>query len=147
VATNSEELKINHPGLTKPPRQPAEQPAVEVTELRKKPRFKRMLPAVIGLVIIAGLLTSAILPRIARKNKITAAAQAIQDALPAVNVITAAQAPASSQLELPGNIEAVQLATVSAQTSGYLKRWYVDIGDRVSAGQLLAEIDTPEVDQ
>lgn len=147
MSTNSEELTINVPGLTKPPRQPDAQPTVEVTELRKKPPFKRLLPALIGLVMIAGLLIAAILPRIARQNKITAAAQAIQDALRAVNVITAEQAPAASQLELPGNIEAIQLATVSAQTSGYLRRWYVDIGDRVSAGQLLAEIDTPEVDQ
>ena len=147
MATNSEELKINHRGFEKPSPQPAEAPIVEGTELRKKPRFKRVLPALIGLVIIAGLLVAAILPRIARQKTITAAAQAIQDALPAVNVITAAQAPAASQLELPGNIEAVQLATVSAQTSGYLKRWYSDIGDRVKAGQLLAEIDTPEVDQ
>ena len=147
MATNSEELKINHPGLTKPSREPVETPTVEGTELRKKPRFKRLLLAVIGLVMVAGVLVAAILPRIARQKTITAAAQAIQDALPAVNVITAAQAPAASQLELPGNIEAIQLATVSAQTSGYLKRWYSDIGDRVKAGQLLAEIDTPEVDQ
>ena len=147
MATNSEELKINHPGLDKPRREPAEQPTVEGTELRKKHRFKRVLLALTGLVMIAGLLIAAILPRIDRQKKITAAAQAMQDLVPAVNVITAEQAPASSELELPGNIEAIQLATVSAQTSGYLKRWYVDIGDRVKAGQLLAEIDTPEVDQ
>jgi multidrug efflux pump subunit AcrA (membrane-fusion protein) len=147
VATNSEELKINHPGLDKPRRQPAEQPIVERQEIRKKRRFTRVLLALIGLVLIAGLLIAAILPRIERQKKITAAAQSIQNALPAVNVITAQQAPASSALELPGNIEAIQLATVSAQTSGYLKRWYADIGDRVQAGQLLAEIDTPEVDQ
>ncbi|MEK6303330.1 MAG: efflux RND transporter periplasmic adaptor subunit [Acidobacteriota bacterium] len=147
MATSSEELKINHPRLDEPRRQPAEQPIVEGTELRKKHRFKRMLLSLIGLVMIAGLLVAAVLPRIERQKKITAAAQAIQDASPAVNVITAQQAPASSELELPGNIEAIQVAAVSAQTSGYLKRWYVDIGDRVHAGQLLAEIDTPEVDQ
>jgi multidrug efflux pump subunit AcrA (membrane-fusion protein) len=103
--------------------------------------------ALIVLVIIAGLLVAAILPRIERNKKITAAAQAMQDALPVLNVITAQQAPASSELELPGNVEAIQVATISAQTTGYLRRWYVDIGDRVRAGQLLAEIDTPEVDQ
>jgi multidrug efflux pump subunit AcrA (membrane-fusion protein) len=146
VAINSEELKINQPG-DKPRRQPAEQPIDEGTELRKKQRFNRVLLSLIGLVMIAGLLVAAVLPRIDRQKKITAVAQAMQDAVPAVNVITAEQAPASSELELPGNIEAIQLATVSAQTSGYLKRWYVDIGDRVKAGQLLAEIDTPEVDQ
>jgi multidrug efflux pump subunit AcrA (membrane-fusion protein) len=147
VATNSEELDISQSGLDKRQPKPAKQPMVEGEELRKKRRFKRVLVALIGLVLIAGLLVAAILPRIARQKKITAAAQAIQDASPTVNVITAQQAPASSELELPGNIEAIQVAAVSAQTSGYLKRWYVDIGDRVQAGQLLAEIDTPEVDQ
>jgi multidrug efflux pump subunit AcrA (membrane-fusion protein) len=145
MATNSEELKINHIGLDEP--RPAEHPRGESEKRRPKSRFKLFLLVLVTLIITAGLLIAAILPRIARQNKIKAAAQAIQDGLPAVNVITAAQAPADSQLQLPGNIEPIQLATVSAQTSGYLKRWYADIGDRVKAGQLLAEIDTPEVDQ
>jgi len=147
VATNSEEIKISQPGVDRPRRKPAEPPTAAVKEPRKKRSFKFVLLTLMMLVIVAGLLVAAILPRIERQKKITAAAQSIQNALPAVNVITAQQAPASAELELPGNIEAIQLATVSAQTSGYLKRWYVDIGDRVKAGQLLAEIDTPEVDQ
>jgi multidrug efflux pump subunit AcrA (membrane-fusion protein) len=146
VSTNSAKLKIQS-DLAKPERQPADQPAVQGTEVPRKRRFKRLLPALIVLLIVAVILSAAILPRIERQRKITVAAQAIRDALPTVNVITAQQAPASSALELPGNIEAIQLATISAQTSGYLKRWYVDIGDRVQSGQLLAEIDTPEVDQ
>ncbi len=62
-------------------------------------------------------------------------------------MITAQQAPAASELELPGNIEAIQTTPISARINGYVCRWYADIGDRVKAGQLLAEIDTPEVDQ
>jgi len=146
MATNTEELKIQ-PDLARPSQPPADQPAIEETEPLRKHRFKRWVLALIGLVIVAGVLVVAILPRIARQKKITAAAQSMQNAIPVVNVITAGQAPASSELELPGNIEAIQVAAISAQTSGYLKRWYVDIGDRVQAGQLLAEIDTPEVDQ
>lgn len=147
MAANSEELKINHPGLEKPRRPTAEPPAVQSNQRRKKRRFNRVLLALIVLATITGVLGAAILPRIARQKKILAASRAMQDAQPTVNVITAQQAASSSDLELPGNIEAMQLATVSAQTSGYLKRWYADIGDRVPAGQLLAEIDTPEVDQ
>jgi multidrug efflux pump subunit AcrA (membrane-fusion protein) len=104
-----------------------------------------VLSALIGLVILAGLLVAAILPRLERQRKTRTAAKSIQDALPAVNVITAPQVPASSELELPGNVEAIQVATISAQTSGFLRRWYVDIGDRVHTGQLLAEIDTPKL--
>src|SRR5262245_12951740 len=75
------------------------------------------------------------------------ASQAIKESVPTVDVITAEYAPATSELELPGNIEAIQTTPISARTNGYLCRWYADIGDRVKAGQLLAEIDTPEVDQ
>jgi RND family efflux transporter MFP subunit len=55
--------------------------------------------------------------------------------------------PSGSELVLPGNVQANIDAPIYARTSGYLKRWLVDIGARVKAGQLLAEIDTPEVQQ
>ena len=51
------------------------------------------------------------------------------------------------EILLPGTIQAFADAPIYARTNGYLKRWYADIGARVRAGQLLAEIDTPEVDQ
>lgn len=53
----------------------------------------------------------------------------------------------TEDLTLPGNIQAYSDAPIYARTSGYMKRWYVDIGTTVKAGQLLAEIDTPEVEQ
>jgi multidrug efflux pump subunit AcrA (membrane-fusion protein) len=106
-----------------------------------------MVPALIGLLFFAGLLAVGILPRIKRQKKIMSASQAIKDSVPTVDVITAEHAPATSELALPGNIEAIQTTPISARTNGYLCRWYADIGDRVKAGQLLAEIDTPEVDQ
>ena len=68
-------------------------------------------------------------------------------ALPPVNVVDGRQAPAKSQLVLPGNIQAVTEAPVLARASGYIKKRYVDIGDRVKEGQLLAEIEAPELDQ
>jgi RND family efflux transporter MFP subunit len=51
------------------------------------------------------------------------------------------------ELPLPGTIEAFQQASLYARTNGYVKKWLVDIGDQVTTGQLLAELDTPEVDQ
>ncbi len=51
------------------------------------------------------------------------------------------------EILLPGTIQAFADAPIYARTNGYLKKWYADIGTRVRAGQLLAEIDTPEVDQ
>lgn len=52
-----------------------------------------------------------------------------------------------SELILPASIQALRETTIYARTNGYLKRWLVDIGDKVTAGQLLAEIETPELDQ
>jgi multidrug efflux pump subunit AcrA (membrane-fusion protein) len=121
---------------------------VAEAEMRSPHRRMKFILAALGVsLFFAALLVVGILPRVERQKKITNAALEIEAGAPIVNVITAGQAPADSKLELPGNIEAIQTATVSAQTSGYLRRWYVDIGDRVSAGLLLAEIDTPEVDQ
>jgi multidrug efflux pump subunit AcrA (membrane-fusion protein) len=112
-----------------------------------KRRFGLVVFALIALILFGALILAGVLPRLARQKKITAASQAVQNSIPNVTVIQAQQAPASSDLQLPGDVEAVQVTDISAQTTGYLRKWHADIGDRVSAGQLLAEIDTPEVDQ
>jgi RND family efflux transporter MFP subunit len=68
-------------------------------------------------------------------------------AILSVNVVHPSLGAQSQELILPGNIQAFTDTPVYARTNGYLKRWYVDIGARVKSGQLLAEIETPEVDQ
>jgi len=70
-----------------------------------------------------------------------------QVALPAVAVIHPVSRSGSGTLELPGHLEAFTEAPLHARVSGYLKSWTADIGSRVKAGQLLAEIETPELDQ
>ncbi len=69
------------------------------------------------------------------------------NALPVVSVINLAQAGKAGDLTLPGNVQAFNSAPIYARVSGYLKKWYVDIGAKVKAGQLLAEIDIPDQDQ
>jgi RND family efflux transporter MFP subunit len=69
------------------------------------------------------------------------------EALPTVSVITAAAGPADEALVLPGTVQAEYETPIYARTNGYVKHWYTDIGTRVKAGTLLAEIDSPEVDQ
>jgi RND family efflux transporter MFP subunit len=68
-------------------------------------------------------------------------------AVPAVNVVHPIPGAASQEIVLPGNTQPFNDTPIYARTNGYLKHWYVDIGARVEQGQLLAEIDTPEVDQ
>jgi len=64
-----------------------------------------------------------------------------------VNVIHPQRGKASSDLTLPGMIQAYSQSPIYARVDGYVRTWYVDIGAHVSKGQLLAEIDAPEVDQ
>ena len=73
--------------------------------------------------------------------------QAKTQSVRTVTVISLVPANATPTLELPGRIEAFSKAPIYARISGYLKSWKVDIGTPVKAGQLLAEIDTPDLDQ
>jgi len=70
-----------------------------------------------------------------------------QAAILAVDVARPQSAAPTQEVVLPGNTQAFTDSPIYARTNGYLKKWYVDIGARVKQGQLLAEIDTPEVDQ
>jgi RND family efflux transporter MFP subunit len=68
-------------------------------------------------------------------------------AVPTVSVVTPQRAAPSQEIVLPGNVQPFIQSPIFARTNGYLKRWYFDIGAHVKKGQLLAEIETPEVDQ
>ncbi len=68
-------------------------------------------------------------------------------AIPSVNVTHPTGGSAAQEIVLPGNTQAFTDTPIYARTNGYLRRWYVDIGSHVRKGQLLAEIETPELDQ
>jgi RND family efflux transporter MFP subunit len=105
-----------------------------------------LLALVLAALIIAGFITGYI-PRHRREGILEAEANAEAQAQPTVTVVNVERSPGSSSLVLPGSIQPVTEAPVLARASGYIKRRYVDIGDRVKAGQLLAEIEAPELDQ
>jgi RND family efflux transporter MFP subunit len=101
-----------------------------------------------GLLLLGGaaaVVVSGVLGRMAHAATLQLRAQ--EQALRTVNVIRPAPAGAAAALDLPGRTEAWARAALAARVSGYVKAWHADIGTRVKAGQLLAEIDTPEVDQ
>jgi RND family efflux transporter MFP subunit len=75
------------------------------------------------------------------------AAETEQSATMPVHVLLPAPDGKAQELSLPGNTQAFNDTPIYARTNGYLKRWYVDIGTRVKSGQILAEIETPEVDR
>jgi RND family efflux transporter MFP subunit len=68
-------------------------------------------------------------------------------AIPTVNVVHPEGSPANQKIVLPGNVQAYRDTLIYARTSGYLRHWYFDIGAHVKRGDLLAEIETPEVDE
>ena len=72
---------------------------------------------------------------------------ALSSAIPSVDVVYPKGGAAAEEIELPGNTEAFTDTPIYSRTNGYVKAWYVDIGARVRQGQLLAVIETPELDQ
>ncbi|WP_201314496.1 efflux RND transporter periplasmic adaptor subunit [Dyella sp. EPa41] len=103
---------------------------------------KRLL--VVSAIAAALALSIGGIPRLAAHGTVARQTDAL--AVPTVAVVTPARAPAEQMLVLPGDVEAFQEANIYARTSGYLHRWYSDIGTRVKRGDLLADIDAPELD-
>ena len=116
---------------------------------RSAPRARTRTVIVIGvgvLVLFLVLLLVGVVPRVRNQRELVIAAQTAQTAAPEVYVIR--PEPASgADLSLAATTQASQDSIIYARTSGYLSKRYVDIGDSVKAGQLLAEIASPEIDQ
>jgi RND family efflux transporter MFP subunit len=108
------------------------------------PRGAFVLLAV-AAVAIAIVIVFGIISRVAAANKLVQTTD--QAAIASVNVVHPQPSTRAQELVLPGNTQAFIDSPIYARTNGYLKHWYVDIGARVRQGQLLAEIETPELDQ
>jgi len=97
--------------------------------------------------LLTVLIAIGALPRLARQREALAAVQESPVTHPVVTVIHPQKGQATSELLLPGNIQPLYSAAVYARTEGYIERRNVDIGSSVKAGQVLAVISSPEVDQ
>jgi RND family efflux transporter MFP subunit len=111
----------------------------------KSHSYRRWLGVAIALLVAAALLVSGILSRV--KARTTLKAETAQVALTAVSVVSPKQSAPAEEIVLPGNVQPFITSPIYARTNGYLKKWYFDIGAHVKKGQLLALIETPEVDQ
>lgn len=107
---------------------------------RRNPRIAVLAMA---SVLVALALTAGIVPRWRSHTVLQQRAQAAQ--IPLVSVVQPRAASAVHDIALPADVHAFEDAAIHARVSGYLRRWYADIGTSVKAGQLLAEIDAPEV--
>ena len=101
--------------------------------------------AIVLIALIAAAFFAGYVPRQRRETVLADEASAGSQALPSVTVVSIGRAEGNSELVLPGNIQAIAEAPILARASGYVKQRMADIGDRVAEGQVLAELEAPEL--
>jgi RND family efflux transporter MFP subunit len=106
---------------------------------------KQWLVLAVAVILVAALLISGIRSRVTARAALDT--QTTQAALTAVSVVSPKQTTPAEEIVLPGNVQPYISSPIYARTNGYLKKWYFDIGAHVKQGDLLAIIETPEVDQ
>ncbi len=106
-------------------------------------RAKILVGAVLLVLITAGVVT--FLNRKSESDALAKETEAVS--VPTVAVVQPQTEPGNDELVLPGNLQAFEESPIFARTNGYLLRWYKDIGSKIRKGELLAAIDTPEIDQ
>lgn len=111
---------------------------------RPSPRRLRIV-GIVALIVALTLAIGGVALRVHAGNSLKAKTEV--DAVPTVSVIDPAPGESHEELVLPGNVQAYFDAPIYARVPGYLKKWYFDIGAQVKTGDLLAEIETPELDQ
>jgi RND family efflux transporter MFP subunit len=117
--------------------------ALRPTSPRKSPR-SWLVPV---LAVLAAVLVLGFGIRSRVRAETTLRAMTDQMAVPSVSVVTPKQTAPATEIILPGNMQPFISSPIYARTDGYLKKWYFDIGAHVKAGELLAVIQTPEVDE
>ena len=120
-------------------------PPSESEVLRYAPPRGLRLAAVAAVILVAVVVTVGVLSRVHANQSLKAASA--DQTITAVELVQARLEKAAQDLVLPADVQALQSAAIHARVSGYLKWWGPDIGARVRRGQLLAELDTPDLDQ
>ena len=127
---------------------PAGGPAPTGPDARQRPGKTGPL-MMLGLAVVAGGLGLGVYSGFRARSTADATLKrtTADAAVSVVNVISPTSTASTQEIRLPGTTQAFTDAPIFARTNGYVKRWYFDIGAHVKEGQLLAEIETPEVDQ
>ncbi len=118
-------------------------PLNDVRQTRRP--LNKWLGVTIAFILVAAVFISGVWSRVSARKTLNA--ETAQVALTAVSVVTPQQTAPAEEIVLPGNVQPFITSPIYARTSGYLRKWTVDIGAHVKKGQLLAVIETPEVDQ
>jgi RND family efflux transporter MFP subunit len=132
--------------IENPPAEVSQTDRERIAPVASKPSSPWLLFGLAAIVLVLGIVIySGIHERAQAESTLGVSTE--RAAVPIVNVVEPSSAGLSQEIVLPGNTQAFNDTPIYARTNGYLKHWYVDIGAHVKQGQLLADIDTPEVDQ
>lgn len=110
-------------------------------------RSRALLLGFGALAVLAGAFAIGYLPRRADRAALVESAQVGGEAALRVEVVSPKEGSSDRAISLPGSVQPLEETVIYARASGYVRKWYVDIGDKVKEGQLLVELDTPELDQ
>jgi multidrug efflux system membrane fusion protein len=133
IAAIQQHSRHQPPGIQKPP------------EVPPAPPGKALM--IVGVALLVLLVAGALTLWDHLSHERALANETERETVPTVAVVYPQSEKPDEDLVLPGSLQAYEESPIYARTSGYLVRWYKDIGSRVSKGELLAKIDTPEVDQ
>src|SRR3989442_4710360 len=111
------------------------------------PKSRTTWSLLIGVALLVALLVIGVVPRLRQSAELVAAATAPAAGLVPVSVVPPRRADGPIDLVLPSNIQAIEETAIYARTSGYVRERYVHIRERLAAGKVLAQIDTPQLDQ
>lgn len=107
-------------------------------------RRRHWTAALVCLLLVTAAVIAGILPRVKARAQVHS--ETLQLAVPNVSVVHPQRSAAAQEIVLPANVQPYINSPIYARTNGYLRKWYTDIGAKVKKGQLLAEIETPELD-
>ncbi len=113
----------------------------------KLSRSRAVLVVAVAVGLVGAAFAFGYLPRKAEHAALVEAAGANEGALPRVEVVLPKAGSSDRAIALPGSVQPLEETTIYARASGYVRKWSVDIGDKVQPGDLLVELDTPELDQ
>jgi RND family efflux transporter MFP subunit len=99
------------------------------------------------VLLLGGLTVAGVVPRLAQRTAMAEDERLAATELPRVRVARAERAPQGKGLSLPGSVQPLQETAIYARANGYVRKWLVDIGAQVKKGQVLVELDVPDVDE
>jgi RND family efflux transporter MFP subunit len=115
---------------------------------RFRPKRKGLTWSAAVVVVFFGcLLATGLVPRMVRRSARAAEARASEERSASVTVVRAERSAAASSVELPGSVEPLQETAVYARANGYVRKWSFDIGAHVKRGQVMAELEVPDIDK